>query len=204
MGIVFIIKRNFFSKLTSVSNMFNKRDKIIKKSGEKPTDLEDEVAKSLAKLEQANKEYKAHLSIIFINSVSTVQYDQADGKASEYLLVRIPHRSFAAFKKVGFLVQKHLETQYAPKPVIIVANRTIISPSAKHHPSQMRPRSRTLTNVYKEILNDVVFPSSITGRATRVTLDGKKHQKVYLDPLDQVQMESKIDAVVHCYHKLTT
>merc|ERR1740117_1981030 len=48
--------------------MFNKRDKIIKKAGEKPTDLEDEVAKSLAKLEAANKEYKAYLSIIFINS----------------------------------------------------------------------------------------------------------------------------------------
>jgi len=111
--------------------MFNKRDKIIKKAGEKPTDLEDEVAKSLAKLEAANKEYKAYLSIIFINSVTTVQYDQADGKASEYLLVRIPHRSFGAFKKVGSLVQKHLETQYAPKPVIIVANRTIISSSGK-------------------------------------------------------------------------
>jgi len=68
----------------------------------------------------------------------------------------------------------------------------------------MRPRSRTLTAVHKEILNDVVFPSSITGRSSRVTLDGKKHQKVMLDPLDQVIMESKIDAITHCYHKLTT
>jgi len=47
MGIVFIIKRNFFSKAKPVSNMFNRRDKIIKKAGEKPTDLEEEVAKSL-------------------------------------------------------------------------------------------------------------------------------------------------------------
>jgi hypothetical protein len=35
-----------------------------------------------------------------------------------------------AFKKVGALVQDHLETQYE-KPVIVVANRTIISPSGK-------------------------------------------------------------------------
>jgi len=31
--------------------MFNRRDKIIKKKEEKPSDLEEEVAKSLAKLE---------------------------------------------------------------------------------------------------------------------------------------------------------
>jgi hypothetical protein len=35
-----------------------------------------------------------------------------------------------AFKKVGALVQEHLEAQYE-KPVIVVANRTIISPSGK-------------------------------------------------------------------------
>jgi len=68
----------------------------------------------------------------------------------------------------------------------------------------MRPRSRCLTVVHKEILNDVVFPSSITGRSTRVTLDGKKHQKVLLDPLDRETMDPKLDAIMHCYHKLTT
>ena len=110
--------------------MFNRRDKIIKKDGVKPTDLEEEVAKSLHSLENNNKSQKAHLSIIFINSVSTVDYEQADGTPAQYLLVRIPHRSLGAFKKVGGLVQEHLEQQYE-KPVLIVANRTIISPSGK-------------------------------------------------------------------------
>lgn len=110
--------------------MFNRRDKIIKKDGGKPTDLEEEVAKSLHSLENNNKSQKAHLSIIFINSVATVDYEQADGTPAQYLLVRIPHRSLGAFKKVGGLVQEHLEQQYE-KPVLIVANRTIISPSGK-------------------------------------------------------------------------
>jgi hypothetical protein len=35
--------------------MFNKRDKIIKKDGQKPSDLEEEVAKSLHSLELNNK-----------------------------------------------------------------------------------------------------------------------------------------------------
>uniref|UniRef100_A0A7S3IRM5 40S ribosomal protein S7 n=1 Tax=Strombidium inclinatum TaxID=197538 RepID=A0A7S3IRM5_9SPIT len=183
--------------------MFNRRDKIIKKDGSKPTDLEEDVAKAISSLESSNKAQKAHLSIIFINSVENVQFEQADHTSAEYLLVRIPHRSHGAFKKVGGLVQEKLEQSFE-KPVIVVANRTIISPSAIHHPSQMRPRSRTLTAVHKEILNDVVFPSNISGRSTRVTLDGKQHQKVLLDPLDKEIIENKVDAIVHCYHKITT
>jgi hypothetical protein len=37
-----------------------------------------------------------------------------------------------------------------------------------------------------------------------VTLDGKKHIKIYLDPLDKEKVESKLDAMAHMYHKLTT
>jgi hypothetical protein len=110
--------------------MFNRRDKIIKKDGQKPTDLEEEVAKSLHQLEVNNKNMKQHLQIIFINSVHNVDYEQADGSAAQYLLVGIPHRSHGAYKKVGTLVQEHLESQYE-KPVMVVANRTIISASGK-------------------------------------------------------------------------
>ena len=154
--------------------MFNRRDKIIKKDGNKPSDLEEEVAKSLHSLELNNKGLKAHLSIIFINSAENVDYQQADGTAAQYLLVRIPHRSLDAFRKVGSLVQDHLESNYE-KPVLIVANRTIISPQAKHHPSQMRPRSRCLKTVHNEILTDVCFPSNLAGRSMRISIDGHRH-----------------------------
>ena len=69
--------------------MFNRRDKIIKKDGKKPTDLEEEVAKSLHSVELNNKALKSHLSIIFINSVANVDYTQVDGTAAQYMLVRI-------------------------------------------------------------------------------------------------------------------
>merc|ERR1711934_762851 len=194
----------FFNPIhPELSNMFNQRKKIIKKEGQKPTEIEEDVAKQLHSLEKNNPDKKQHLQIIFINSVHIVDYTQADGSAGQYLLVKIPHRSVAAFKKVGALVQEHLEKSQE-KTVIIVANRTIISPSAKHHASQMRPRSRCLTVVHKEVLNDIVFPSTITGRSMRIAADGRKHQKVMLDPLDKDIIENKIDAIIHCYHKLTT
>ena len=183
--------------------MFNRRDKIIKKDDSKPTELEEEVAKRLHQIEQEHADLKKELSIILITSAELVDYEDADKAPAQYLLIRILHRSLGAFKKAGYKVMEKLEAHYE-KPVIIVANRTIISPSAKHHPSQKRPRSRTLTNVHKEILADVCFPSNITGRGVRIDIDGKKSQKVYLDPLDKEIMEHKIAAITHCYHKLTT
>ena len=183
--------------------MFNRRDKIIKKDGSKPSDVEEEVAKSLHSLELNNKNLKIHFVTIYINSVETVDYEQADGSPSQYLLVRIPHRSFAGFKKVGGLIIEHLEDHFN-KLVMVVANRTIISPSAKHHPSQMRPRSRTLTAVHEAVLADLCFPSNISGKSLRVSLEGKRQQKVFLDPLDKQLMQDKLDAITHCYQKLTT
>ena len=38
----------------------------------------------------------------------------------------------------------------------------------------------------------------------RIDIDGKKSQKVFLDPLDKEIMEHKVKAITHCYHKLTT
>ena len=73
-------------------------------------------------------------------------------------------------------------------PVIVVANRTIISKRAKHHASQMRPRSRTLKAVHQAVLSDIVSPSSVVGRRIRATLDGKLNERVFLDPLDKEMM----------------
>jgi hypothetical protein len=37
-----------------------------------------------------------------------------------------------------------------------------------------------------------------------VTLDGKKHLKIFIDPLDKEKVEGKLDAIAQIYHKLTT
>merc|ERR1712153_260442 len=79
MGIVFIIKeRNLAPKLVRQSNMFNRREKIIKKDGSKPSELEEEVAKRLHQIEQDNADLKKELSIILITSAELVDYEDAD------------------------------------------------------------------------------------------------------------------------------
>ena len=68
----------------------------------------------------------------------------------------------------------------------------------------MRPRSRTLKAVHQAILNDIVCPSSITGRSVRVAQDARPNERVFLDPLDKSLVEGKIDCMAHAYAKLTT
>ena len=92
--------------------MFHKRDKIIKPEGEKPTELEEEVAKALHSLGSKHPSLQAHLKIIFLNSAKMVDYEQRDGSKDQYLLVRIPHRSLGAYKKVGIVVVDALEAQF--------------------------------------------------------------------------------------------
>jgi hypothetical protein len=145
--ILYLLLRGTFSpKQASISNMFNRRDKIIKKSGEKPTDLEEEVAKTLGQFKPENKAQAAHLAIIFINQVNNVSYSQPNGDQYEYLLVRIPHRSLGAFKKIGSQLIEHLESKYE-KPVLVVANRTIISPGGKYMQRFLGHFGQALQNV---------------------------------------------------------
>ena len=181
--------------------MFNARSKIVKK--ENITEVEDEAAKFLHYLELNNSQLKDKLAQVFISSAELLEYKQRDGAMSKVLLFKIPFRSIVAFQKVSTDLVQQLEQKFN-WPVIVVAQRTIISKRAKHHISQKRPRSRTLTSVHNAILEDIVFPATITGKNTRVSLDGTKHIKLFLDPLDKEKVEKKLDAMSSIYQKLTT
>lgn len=79
----------------------------------------------------------------------------------------------------------------------------------------MRPRSRTLTAVHSAMLDDVVFPTEIVGKRTKMAVDQTTTLKWYvvdclvvvmisfLDKKDQANVEMKLDVFASVYKTLT-
>lgn len=70
---------------------------------------------------------------------------------------------------------RELEKKLSDRYIVFVAQRRMLrKESRKQKLGQKRPRSRTLTAVHEKILEDLVFPSEIVGKRTRVGVDGGK------------------------------
>ena len=63
---------------------------------------------------------------------------------------------------------------------------------SRNKSKQKRPRSRTLTMVHDNILEDLVYPSEIVGKRTHIKLDGSRNIKVHLDVGQKTQIEHKV------------
>merc|ERR1712151_1494023 len=96
-------------------------------------------------------------------------------------------------KGQGRLIRE-LEKKFSKKHIVFVANRTILDKNFRRKGLKVRPRSRTLTSVHESILEDLVGPTEIVGKRTRITIDGSKLLKVMLDPKDKSKedVESKL------------
>ena len=91
------------------------------------------------------------------------------------------------------------------KHVLVIGQRTILGKAYNRNQKTTgpRPRSRTLTAVHDAILDDIVYPTEIVGKRTRVKTDGKRVMKVYLDSKDQANVEGRTDTFSAVYGKLT-
>lgn len=100
---------------------------------------------------------------------------------------------------------RELEKKLSDKFIVFLAQRRVL-PKEKRNSNaklgQKRPRSRTLTAVHEKMLEDLVFPSEIVGKRTRIAADGSKLIRVYLDAKDQNQLEYKLDTFSSVYRTL--
>lgn len=99
---------------------------------------------------------------------------------------------------------RELEKKFSDRHVLVVAQRKIMpKPQRNKRGKQMRPRSRTLTAVHDAILEDLVYPTEVVGKRTRVKVDGTKLIKVFLDSKDKNLLEYKLDTFTAVYKKMT-
>jgi small subunit ribosomal protein S7e len=153
------------------------RSKIIKPVGVSPDELELSVAQNMADLEANVADLKSDLK--------GLQFVQAKeilvGSSKRAIVIFVPVPSLKQFHKVQTKLVRELEKKFSDRHVIIVAQRRIMSkPTRNSRAKQQRPRSRTLTAVHESLLEDMVFPTEIVGKRTRVRTDGSKLLKVYV------------------------
>merc|ERR1712083_82307 len=103
-----------------------------------------------------------------------------------------PFRVWKAVRKIQGRLIRELEKKFQKKHVIFVANRTILDKNFRRKGLKVRPRSRTLTSVHESILEDVVGPTEIVGKRTRIGVDGSKLLKVFLDPKDKDKEQAEV------------
>merc|ERR1711937_325457 len=107
--------------------------------------------------------------------------------------------------KVRGRLVRELEKKFAKKHVVFVANRTMLDKNFRRKGLKVRPRTRTLTSVHESIMEDIVGPTEIFGKRTRISVDGTKTLKVFLDPKDKDKenVEAKLQTYSAVYKKLT-
>lgn len=154
--------------------MFTARKKIVKDTGVEPTEVENDVAKALFDLE--NGELKAELKDLVFLSAKEVEVSSS----KKAIVIFVPFRQLKAYHRVQSRLVRELEKKFSGKHVIVIAQRRIIRKPGKnnHKKMQKRPISRTVTAVHEAILDDIVYPTEITGKRIRVKLDGSKLYKM--------------------------
>jgi len=176
-------------------------NKIAKSAGAAPAnEIELQVAQALYDLETSVIELKKDLRPLQIAAAKEV--DLSGGKKAIVIFVPVP--LLKSFRKIQPRLTRELEKKFSDRHIVFIAQRRIMRKPTRHsRQKQARPRSRTLTAVHEKILDDLVSPTEIVGKRTRVKVDGSKIIKVFLDTKDATSLEYKLDTFSSVYKKLT-
>lgn len=166
-----------------------------------PDEFEASVAQELLNLEMTSPELKASLRDLYITAAKEVDC----GGGRKAIVIYVPYKLRKMFNKVHQRLVRELEKKFSGRHVLLIAQRTILGQSylRSNKTRGPRPRSRTLTQVHEAILDDIVYPTEIVGKRTRVKTDGKRILKVYLDSKDQANVEGRTETFAAVYGKLT-
>jgi small subunit ribosomal protein S7e len=166
---------------------------------QEPQPLELQVAQYIQDLSQ-NQDLKQDLQGLQFHSAKEVEIQ--NGRKA--ILVFVPVPLLKLFHKVQVKLVRELEKKFSDRHVLLVAQRRILQkPTHKSRLQQKRPRSRTLTSVHEKLLEDLVYPTEIVGKRTKVKVDGSRLIKVFLDRKDHTALEYKLDTFSAAYKKLT-
>ena len=109
------------------------------------------------------------------------RFDTSNGRLTHfiYLILTPYYPLYSPTPSTSNSLTRELEKKFSERHVVFVAQRrTLPKPTRTSRVKQKRPRSRTLTDVHDKILEDLVYPTDIVGKRTRIGVDGSKLLKV--------------------------
>eukprot|EP01057_Protomagalhaensia_wolfi_P000324 Protomagalhaensia_wolfi_Nauph_80__323@NODE_117_length_3585_cov_326_351100_g90_i0_p3_GENE_NODE_117_length_3585_cov_326_351100_g90_i0NODE_117_length_3585_cov_326_351100_g90_i0_p3_ORF_typecomplete_len202_score55_17Ribosomal_S7e/PF01251_18/6_9e52_NODE_117_length_3585_cov_326_351100_g90_i017342339 len=177
---------------------------FIHKLNRKPSETEIEIAQLCSEIAESstNAEAKAAVATMRILRVKEVEVEETGKKA---LVVYVPYTIYThSIRPQQQRIINELEKK-TKKHVCLTTQRDIMKPGTVRPGMRVRPRSRYLTSVQEALLADLVAPTEVVGKRTRVTADGKKHYKIFLDPKDRTKesLEEKLTTFASVYKALT-
>uniref|UniRef100_A0A5S6QGF0 40S ribosomal protein S7 n=1 Tax=Trichuris muris TaxID=70415 RepID=A0A5S6QGF0_TRIMR len=159
--------------------------KLYLKQRELPTKFEESVSQALMDLEASN-EFKSHLKELHFLAAKEIEVPNRKA-----VIIYVPFPQLKQYRKIQGKLLRELEKKLGNRHVVIIARRRILPKPTRGKNritlKQKRPRSRTLTSVHEEYLNDLVFPAEI----------------VFLDRSQMTQVENKLDTFAGVYKHLT-
>lgn len=148
---------------------------------------------------QEDPNLKADLEALKIDTANEITIENK----SKCLLIKVNEGSIKNLHRVHSEVVKRLEEHFST-PVIIVPERKITNGNVyRTFRGKAAPRDRTLSKIYENNLEDVLYPSTIIGLRTRFPKGNSRVFKVQVDPLDKELIEYKSQAVSAAYKQMT-
>ncbi|GAA97937.1 uncharacterized protein L969DRAFT_89771 [Mixia osmundae IAM 14324] len=165
-----------------------------------PTELELEIGQALLDLQNSVADLKVELAPLQFSAAREIEVK--GGKKA--IVIFVPVNQLKAFHTIQSRLTRELEKKFSDRAVHFIGQRKMIrKPTRKSRSKQQRPRSRTLKDVHEKILEDLVYPTEITGKRTRQATDGSKLIRVFLDAKDATSLEYKLDSFSSVYNRLT-
>ena len=158
------------------------------------TDCEKIIAEIIATNPEAKK-YKGAL----ISDIKELKFE-INKKMATAIVITVP---FLLYKLNKQFIPKFINEIQKKKAqhIFIIAQRTIINKKSDF--KQRIPKSRTLTQVFDCILEDLIYPATIIGKRMRYRQDGSLLTKVHLADEAQAYLSDKVPFIEKVYLSIT-